>query len=93
MRDFEKISVELPSALSAVVQSAVASGEYDSVSAVIEEALLRWTENNAIRNFSSEELNQLWKEGKASGQPRVFSMDEIIAKAKTRFEKNRVTST
>jgi antitoxin ParD1/3/4 len=93
MRNVEKISVELPSALNTVVQSAVASGEYDSASAVIQEALQRWTESHAIRNFTSEELKQLWNAGKASGQPRVFSMYEIIAKAKTRFEQNRVPST
>jgi antitoxin ParD1/3/4 len=93
MKNVEKISVELPSALNAVVQSAVASGEYDSASAVIQEALLRWTENNAVRDFTSDELKQLWNEGKASGQPRVFFMDDIIAKAKIKFEQNRVPST
>ena len=93
MRTVEKISVELPAALNAAVQSAVASGEYDSASAVIQEALQRWTENNTFRNFTSEELKQLWTEGKASGQPRLFSMEEIISKAKSRFEQTRVTST
>ena len=92
MNKLHRISVDLPSTLNEVVQCAVTSGEYDSASAVIEEALQDWTEKKAVRNFTSEELRFLWNEGKASGKPMPLDMDGIIARARARLERSRANS-
>jgi antitoxin ParD1/3/4 len=89
MESRKKVSVDLPSALDAVVQSAVTSGEYASASAVILEALQDWTEKKAMRSFTSEELRYLWNEGKASGTPKPLDMEAIIGRAKERLERSR----
>lgn len=90
MGHVQKISVDLTPALNAAVQDAVTSGEYVSASAVIQEALQYWTEKKSLRNFSGEELRKLWDEGKASGTPQKFVIEEIILKAKDRLERSRV---
>ena len=92
MNKIHKISVDLPSTLNEVLQIAVTSGEYDSASAVIEEALQDWSEKKAVRTFTSEELRFLWNEGKASGKPKPLDMEGIIARAKERLERSRANS-
>jgi antitoxin ParD1/3/4 len=92
MEPTDKVSVTLPPALSAAVQGAVSSGEYDSASAVIQEALQDWTEKKAVRSFTSEELRYLWNEGKTSGKPKPLDVEGIIARAKERLERSRANS-
>jgi antitoxin ParD1/3/4 len=92
MSKLQKISVDLPPALNTVVQNVVMSGEYDSASAVIQEALEEWTEKKAVRSFTTEELRFLWNEGKASGKPMPLDMEGIIARAKERLERSRANS-
>ena len=89
MDHLKKVSVELPSALNAALQSAVTSGEYVSASAVIQEALQDWTEKKAGRTFTPEELRFLWNEGKASGEPKPLDMDSIVGRARERLERSR----
>ena len=92
MEQLKKVSVELPSALNAALQSAVTSGEYVSASAVIQEALQDWTEKKSGRTFTSEELRFLWNEGKASGVPKPLDVESIIGRAKERLERSRAHS-
>lgn len=92
MDSTDKVSVSLPPALSAAVRSAVSSGEYESASAVIQEALQEWTEKKAVRIFTTEELRFLWNEGKASGKPMPLDMEGIIARARERLERSRANS-
>jgi antitoxin ParD1/3/4 len=89
MPQSHKLSVDLTPALSEAVQGAVTSGEYDSASAVIQEALKDWAEKKAVRSFTSEELRFLWNEGKASGAPKPLDMDGIINRAKERLTRSR----
>jgi antitoxin ParD1/3/4 len=92
MKSTDEVSVSLPPALSEAVRSAVSSGEYESTSAVIQEALQDWTEKKAVRTFTSEELRFLWNEGKASGRPIPLDMEGIISRAKERLERSRANS-
>ena len=92
MKQLKKVSVELPSALNAALQSAVTSGEYVSASAVIQEALQDWTEKKAGRTFTPEELRFLWNEGKASGEPKPLNLEKIIGRAKERLARSRAHS-
>ena len=92
MSKVEKLSVELPPRLNALVKNAVASGQYSSESDVVQEALMDWDEKKNVRYFSDEELRHLWNEGVASGPSRPFSIEDIIARAKARLNNNATKS-
>jgi antitoxin ParD1/3/4 len=87
MADAEKINVTLAPEALAVVNDAVASGEYASASEVIADALLNWRASRS-QEFSSEELRQLWNEGLASGPGRFASIEEIKAEVRRRAGKD-----
>ena len=92
MSTVQKISIDLSPRLNSVIQEAVASGKYASVSDVVEEALFAWEEHKNLPQFSIEELRQFWNEGIASGSPKALSIEDIISKARNRFEESRVKS-
>jgi antitoxin ParD1/3/4 len=92
MSKVQKISIALTPELNAMVQEAVASGQYATTSEVVREALRDWTEKKTIRTFTPEELRFLWNEGKASGKPKPLDMENIITRAKERLERSRANS-
>ena len=89
MSKVEKLSIDLPSRLDAMIKDAVASGQYASASDVVQEALMDWDDKRSVRHFSTEELRHLWNEGIASGPAKPFNMDDIIARAKLRLQDHK----
>jgi hypothetical protein len=56
------------------VRQAVASGEHESDSEVIREALQEWKLCRQLRQHEREELQRMWAEGLASGPGRLGTM-------------------
>ncbi len=86
----EKMSISLPAKMAAMVRSAVASGDYASTSEVVRDALRVWRQHQSegdkmIEAIGVEEVRRLWEEGLASGPGTSGSIDDIIAKARTRY--------
>ena len=69
MSTVEKRSISLPPELAAVVDQAVAAGEFGSASEVIREALRQWKERRDLLGHTVEELRMLWQQGLESGPP------------------------
>ncbi len=92
MSTVQKISIDLSPRLNSIIQEAVASGQYASVSDVVEEALAAWDEHKNLPQFSVDELRRLWNEGIASGSPKALSIEDIISKARNRFDESSVKS-
>jgi antitoxin ParD1/3/4 len=69
----EKRSVSLTPELAAVVDQAVAGGEFGNASEVIREALRQWKERGDLYGYTVEELRLLWDEGVASGTARPMT--------------------
>lgn len=67
MPTVEKISITLPPDLVGVLRSAVASGEYASVSGVIREALRDWKLKRKVEATELDELRRLAQGGINSG--------------------------
>ncbi len=68
MPTVEKRSVSLPRELAAMVDQAVADGEFGNASEVIREALRQWKERRELHGHTVEELRLLWEQGLASGE-------------------------
>lgn len=84
MPQVEKVSVALTPELASKMRRAVASGEYASSSEVVREALRDWSERRTIRDEAIAELQKLWDEGLASGDP--VPADEAFARIKSKIE-------
>jgi antitoxin ParD1/3/4 len=96
MRDYSmagagKLSVTLAPEAMAVVNEAVASGEYATASEVVADALLNWRANREQPGFGTEELRKLWSEGVVSGPGRFASIEEIKAEVRRRAAKEKST--
>ncbi|MCJ8056440.1 type II toxin-antitoxin system ParD family antitoxin [Shinella curvata] len=76
----EKRSVSLSVEIAAVVDQAVAGGEFGNASEVIREALRQWKERRDLHGYTVEEVRLLWDEGIASGEarPMTETFSEII---------------
>ena len=61
MTTAERISIVLPPEMVAIVRSAVATGEYASISEVIRDALRDWTHKRSARQQAITDLRQLWQ--------------------------------
>lgn len=77
----EKISVSLNGELLAELQAAVASGNYNSTSEVVREALREWRQKRE-REAAMEEIRRLVAEGDASGYRAYTGVDALIARKK-----------
>lgn len=88
----EKRSVSLSPELAAVVDQAVAGGEFGNASEVIREALRQWKERRDLHGYTVEELRLLWDEGIASGEsrPMTETFSEIV---KRRGRERRASGT
>jgi len=80
-----KVSVALTPEMTALVQQAVASGEYASGSEVIREALREWKHRRALKLQEQDELRRLWADGLASGPGRFSGIEDIKQEARRRL--------
>ena len=83
MAHIDKRSITLSSELAAVVDGAVAAGEFNSASEVIRDALRQWKERRDLHGYTVEELRSLWDEGIASGEAKPGA--EILERLRARF--------
>ncbi|VVS99339.1 ribbon-helix-helix domain-containing protein [Erythrobacter sp. EC-HK427] len=77
----EKISVSLNGELLAELHAAVASGDYNSTSEVIREALREWRKNRE-REAAIDEVRRLVAEADASGYRPYSGVDALISRKK-----------
>lgn len=85
MPDTEKLSITLTPALAAMINEAVATGDYASTSEVVREALRDWRRKRLVRQQQIEEVRRLWDEGIQSGPGRFHDMEELIQEAEGRY--------
>jgi antitoxin ParD1/3/4 len=89
MSKIEKISVAITAEQHARIKAAVQRGDYATTSEVIRTALREWELKEEMRRVEGERIARLWDEGLASGPARERPIDDIIAEARARLEKNR----
>lgn len=86
MPSTEKMSITLTPELAAMVNDAVATGNYVSTSEVIREALRDWRMKQIIRQQQIQGIRQLWDEAVQSGPGRFQDVEELIQEAERRFQ-------
>jgi antitoxin ParD1/3/4 len=80
----EKMSITLTPELAAMINEAVATGDYASTSEVVREALRDWRVKRLVRQQQIEEVRRLWDEGIQGGPARFHDMEELIQEAERR---------
>ncbi|MDH6268468.1 antitoxin ParD1/3/4 [Rhizobium sp. SG_E_25_P2] len=84
----QSLTVSLPAEMADMVREKVASGEYDSESAVIEEGLLTLSERDeALETWLQEEVAPTYDEIKAHPE-RTVSLDEAFEGFRQRVKTN-----
>lgn len=78
------MSVTLTDEMAAMIDRAVASGEYASTSEVIREALREWKARRSLLEQERDLIRSLWDEGIASGPGRHKDIHAIKAEARRR---------
>ncbi|HEY1350640.1 MAG TPA: type II toxin-antitoxin system ParD family antitoxin [Ktedonobacteraceae bacterium] len=86
MPNTEKMSITLTPELAALVNDAVAAGDYASTSEVIREALRDWRVKQMIRRQQLRDIRHLWDEAVQSGPGRFQDVEELIQEAEQRFQ-------
>ncbi len=86
MASTEKMSITLTPELAAMINDAVATGNYASTSEVIREALRDWRMKQMVRQQQLQEIRRLWDEGIQSGPGRFRDIEELIQEAERRFQ-------
>ncbi len=82
----EKMSITLTPELAALVNEAVATGDYASTSEVIREALRDWRLKQLARRQQVQDIRRLWEEGIQSGPGLFHDLDELIQEAERRHQ-------
>ena len=85
MTTAEEISIALPPEMAAIVRSAVATGEYASISEVIRDALCDWTYKCSARQQGIADLRQFWQEAMPDETLGV-SADEVLDRLERKYQ-------
>jgi len=85
MTTAERISIVLPPEMVAIVRSAVATGEYASISEVIRDALRDWMYKRSARQQGITDLRQLWQEAMHDETPEVLA-DEVLDRLERKYQ-------
>ncbi|MCA8928877.1 MAG: type II toxin-antitoxin system ParD family antitoxin [Alphaproteobacteria bacterium] len=75
--------VTLPDDLQALIDAAIASGDYADEEAVLREALEAWQANRQASADGVATVRRLWQEGLQSGEPR--EADAVFDRLRARF--------
>jgi antitoxin ParD1/3/4 len=81
----ERLSIEIPSEVSQIVEEAVASGEFTSASEMVASAVAEWKSSKLIHGYTVEELRALVKEGEESGD--LIGGEEAFRQITEEFER------
>jgi antitoxin ParD1/3/4 len=92
MSNVQKVSIALTKEMNAMVQQAVASGQYASASEVVRDALRDWEERQRHKAEAIAKLKALIQQGIDSGPSQFQSMDAIIAEGRRRLALERKKS-
>ena len=85
MADIERFTITLPAEMAAIVRSAVAEGQYASVSEVVREALRDWKMKRALQIEELAALKADIDKGLAdvaAGRVKKFDSEAIVARGK-----------
>ncbi len=85
MTTAERISIVLPPERVAIVRSAVAAGEYVSISEVIRDALRDWAYTRCARQQGIADLRELWQEAMPDETPDVLA-DEVLDRLERKYQ-------
>jgi antitoxin ParD1/3/4 len=85
----EKMSITLTQELAAMVNEAVATGDYASTSEVIREALRDWRIKQLARQQQIQDIRHLWEEGIQSGPGHFHDLEELIQEAEQRHQSDQ----
>jgi antitoxin ParD1/3/4 len=80
------MSITLTPELAAMVNDAVAAGDYASTSEVIHEALRDWRMKQMLRQQQLQDVRHLWNKAVQSGPERFQDVEELIQEAERRFQ-------
>jgi antitoxin ParD1/3/4 len=89
MSDQQKHSIELTPDLNAVLENAVASGQYASADAVINDAMQIWKNREAAKAETVKHLRNLVQEGIDSGLGRELDFEELKAELHAEYERRK----
>jgi antitoxin ParD1/3/4 len=84
MSQVEKLSVAVTKEMASMLRGAVATGQYASASELIREALRDWQQRQTVRQEAISELQRLWDEGIASGEP--VPAEDAFARIRAKIE-------
>jgi antitoxin ParD1/3/4 len=79
MSKVQKVSIALTPEMNALVQEAVASGQYASASEVVRDALRFWQNREKVREEALAYTRALIQEGIDSGPGREIDFEELKA--------------
>ena len=82
MSKVQKLSVAFTHDMAGLVKSAVANGEYGSVSEAVREAMRDWQAKRERKNAEIEYLRRAWKQGIESGPGELDSIEELLLEAR-----------
>jgi len=82
MSQVEKLSIALTTQQADLVREAVDSGEYETASDVVRDAMRVWQEKWEARQADIHKIRQLWDEGIASGKPEPIDFDQLREEAR-----------
>lgn len=80
-------NVSLTPVLEEYVNAKVKSGDYRSVSEVVRDGLRLLKEKDLLQDAKLAALREAVKQGVESGRATALDMDEILEKARKRFDK------
>jgi antitoxin ParD1/3/4 len=89
MSKVQKISVALTPELNAMVQEAVASGQYATSSEVVREALRGWGQYEKAKAQAYAHMRGLIQDGIDSGPGREIDFDEFKAELHAEFDRRQ----
>ena len=81
----EKISIALPPEIAANVRKAVETGEFDSTSEVVRDALHEWMLKRNLRQQSLDEMRSLWRQAQQDKTPGA-PVDEILDRLERKYQ-------
>ncbi|WJH39920.1 type II toxin-antitoxin system ParD family antitoxin [Aliirhizobium terrae] len=85
MTQLQKVSIDLPSEVTEIIEQAVASGEFASVSEVVTNAVATWQTSRLLHGYTAEELRAMVAEADGSGEP--ISGAEALRQIDEEFER------
>ncbi len=77
MSEVEKMSIELPRAMTEMVREAVKSGRYATASEVISQALRDWDKYDRAKAAALEDMRSLIQEGIDSGPGEEWNAEKF----------------